>query len=85
MAAVAAAALPAVAARMHPEAAVTSTLPAANVTAVRRARANPISMSRPIACRFCHTSRCGALNAHIESQNAMKQTVLPWLDLMNMQ
>jgi D-aminopeptidase len=51
VAAVAAAALPAVAARTPPEAAVTRTLPAARVTAVRRARAKPMSMSRPIVCR----------------------------------
>jgi broad specificity phosphatase PhoE len=49
VAAVAAAALPAVAARTPPEAAVTSTLPAARVTAVRRARAKPMSMSRPLS------------------------------------
>jgi broad specificity phosphatase PhoE len=48
VAAVAAAALPAAAARTPPEATVTSTLPAARVTAVRRARAKPMSMSRPI-------------------------------------
>jgi broad specificity phosphatase PhoE len=49
VATVAAAALPAVAARTPPEAAVTSTLPAARVTAVRRARAKPMSMSRPLS------------------------------------
>jgi hypothetical protein len=51
VAAVAAAALPAVRVRTPPEATVTSTLPAAKVTAVRRARAKPMSMSRPSACR----------------------------------
>jgi broad specificity phosphatase PhoE len=51
VAAVAAAALPAAAARTPPEATVTSTLPAARVTAVRRARAELMSMSRPIVRR----------------------------------
>jgi hypothetical protein len=51
VAAVAAAALPAVAARTPPEATVTRTLPAAKLTAVRRARAKPMSMSRPLVRR----------------------------------
>jgi hypothetical protein len=51
VAAVAAAALPAAAARTPPEATVTRTLPAAKLTAVRRARAKPMSMSRPLVRR----------------------------------
>jgi hypothetical protein len=53
VAAVAAAALPAVAASTPPEATVTSTLPAAKVTAVRRARAKPMSMPHPIVSPGC--------------------------------
>jgi hypothetical protein len=84
VAAVAAAALPAAAARTPPEATVTSTLPAARVTAVRRARAKPMSMSRPIVAGLLRYALRGVLNAHIEAQTAVMQTVWPWLILMNM-
>jgi broad specificity phosphatase PhoE len=85
VAAVAAAALPAAAASTPPEATVTSTLPAAKVTAVRRARAKPMSMPHPIVSPGCSdTPYCGALNAHIEPQTATGQPAWPWLVFMNM-
>mgnify|MGYP007135462986 CR=1 FL=1 len=74
--AVTAAALSVVAARTPPEAAVTSTLPAAIVTAVRRARAKPISISARLSAglSICPLRR---LSPHIEPQSDEPATLRP--------